>query len=393
MSRHDTTTTLLLALSRAQLTDEDRQQVQALMQASVDWTQLAELAALHGVVALVRHNLLALEAQAQVPGAAWRYMQQAATQIAGDGMLLLRELARVVQALQGAGIDAVLLKGFALAHMLYEEPVLRPCADIDLLVRKEQLAAALTALEACGFQLPARTQVDFQLAYNYDLALTAPAGPAGRPTMVELHWDLAPRGLFALELSAWLSRSEAFHLRVGDHVLTLRRFSAEDMLLHLALHMRKHRYVGLRWLCDVSELLRRYQQNLDWDYLVSTARTAGLSLLLYTALTLGQRLLAAPVPSEVLARLRPGRLRRRLLHSVWVQDAVLAAVEMEEKGWTRLAPVELLLLDRPAAMWRELRFQLFKPAEAYHTPDAASRSRLALNARRLVRRLPTVLHR
>ena len=40
----------------------------------------------------------------------------------------------------------------------------------------------------------------------------------------------------------------------------LRRFMPEEQLLHLALHMRKHRYVGLRWLADVAELLRRFER-------------------------------------------------------------------------------------------------------------------------------------
>ncbi|MEI2689163.1 MAG: nucleotidyltransferase family protein [Anaerolineae bacterium] len=70
------------------------------------------------------------------------------------------------------------------------------------------------------------------------------------------------------------------------------RFSPEDMVLHLALHMRKHRYVGLRWLCDVAELLRRFDgpdapRPLDWQYIAGGARAAGLTVLLYIGLHVG----------------------------------------------------------------------------------------------------------
>jgi hypothetical protein len=160
--------------------------------------------------------------------------------------------------------------------------------------------------------------------------------------------------------------------------------------------MRKHRYVGLRWLCDMAELVRRYGATLDWPYTVRTAQAFGLQVLVYTSLQLAERLLDAPVDSGVLRELEPSAVRRRLLHSVLTQDALLTPVERDEAGWTQLASSEILLLDRPSAMARELRYRLAPPSEAMFGAEAAGMTRsqrLAFGVHRLAGRTAALFKR
>jgi hypothetical protein len=122
---------------------------------------------------------------------------------------------------------------------------------------------------------------------------------------------------------------------------------------------------------------------------LSTARTAGLRVLLYTSLQLAERLLQAPVDAAILRALEPPALRRSLLQSVLTQNALLMPVERDEAGWTQLAPAEILLLDRPKAMVRELGYRLAPPSEAMLGAEAVGMSqsqRLAFGAHRLANR-------
>lgn len=376
---------LLLALCSGDPSEAARARIAGLLAQPIDWPRLGELAALHGVVGLARRKLLALDAAPAVPEPTWRAMEQAAAQIAFDGMVQQRQLAHALAGLRGAGIESLLLKGFALADLVYPDPLTRPSADLDLLVRPDQVPAACQALARLGCTLPDADTVAVQLANAYDLPVILPA-LAGQPGLLELHWNLAPRGLFALDLELWRARAEGFQV-AGQPVL---RFSPEDMLLHLALHMRKHRYVGLRWLVDVAELLRLgAARPLDWQYITGSARAAGLTVLLYTSLALASRLLDAPVDPALLAQLQPAAWRRRLLHATLDQDALLAPLERADAGWTQLAPLEILLLDRPAAMARELRYRLLPPPEAVLGAQALGMTRgqrLAFQARRLLSR-------
>ncbi len=390
----DPTNALLLALCTGDRSQAALAHAACLLAQPVDWSRLSELAALHGVVGLVRQTLAALGAAPRVPEPDWRAMEQAASQIAFDGMVQQRQLAAVVAALHHAGIEPLLLKGYALADLVYPDPLTRPSADLDVLVRPDQVALACQALARMGCTLPDPATVDVQLAHAYDLPVILPP-MAGRATLLELHWHLAPRGLFSLDLDLWRARAEWF--RVASQPAL--RFSPEDMLLHLALHMRKHRYVGLRWLCDVAELLRRFAATeaprpLDWQYVIGGARAAGLTVLLFTSLTLAGRLLAATVEPEVLAALQPAPWRRSLLQAVLAQDALLAPLEREDAGWTRLAPLEILLVDRPEAMAAELSYRLLPPPEVVLGAQARGmnrRQRLAFQTRRLLDRGATLV--
>lgn len=382
------TTDLLLTLCRGNLDDAERGRVAGLLGQSVNWDSLAELAALHGVVGLVRRNLVALGASETLPSDAWQQVQNAANQVAFDGMLHARQLAQVIGALRNAGIEPVALKGVALADLLYDDPTVRPSTDLDVLVRPEQLPDALNVLQALGAQMPLQNEIDFQRRHSYDLSCVLPPA-AGKATLVELHWHLAPRGLFDLDLDGWRSRCQSFDL---DGTAAL-RFAPEEQLLHLALHMRKHRYVGLRWLADVAELLRRFSADLDWRYVDAAALRAGLQTLLFVTVTQAKQYLGAPCPDQWLQRWTPSPARRRLLGSVLTQDALLTPVEMEDAGWTRLAPAEVLLLDKPDAMARELRYRLFPPSETLASAAPSVGERMTRHVSRLAQRTATLLRR
>lgn len=389
----DATEALLLALCVVDHTPQARTQIARLAAGPVDWERLASLAALHGVVGLVRRTLGALDLSALPPPAPRQAMEAAATQIAFDGMLHLRETTRMAAALAGAAIQPLVLKGQALGDLLYGDPLLRPSTDIDLLVRSDEIDAAQQALASVGYAPQSDAWLAFQRAHSYHISLWREALP-GQPVLLELHWDLGPRQLFTYDLPSWRRRAQPFQL--AGSAAALQRFSPDEQVLHLALHMRKHRYVGLRWLVDVAHLLRRFEAALDWPYLVESAGQAGLRTLLYTSVVLASQLLAAPAPQRWLQQLAPAPARRRLLRSVLTQDALMTPVEMEDAGWTRLAPAEVLLLDRPAAMARELRYRLFPPLEKLDGPEAAASGAgrpVSRYVQRLARRTQTLLGR
>ncbi len=110
--------------------------------------------------------------------------------------------------------------------------------------------------------------------------------------LLELHWSLAEPELFNLDVAALWQRARTF--TYNGH--SLPSLSLEDILFHLTIHIRKHRYVGLRWLVDVSEMLRSFGADLDWPYLLKLAQRTGARTLLYMTLQLAHDVMGAPVP-------------------------------------------------------------------------------------------------
>lgn len=69
----------------------------------------------------------------------------------GAALRLEQMLVSIVRELNGAGIEARVLKGSAVAHLNYPNPALRPFGDIDLLVQGDDFDTAAATVERMGF--------------------------------------------------------------------------------------------------------------------------------------------------------------------------------------------------------------------------------------------------
>ncbi|MDQ3698123.1 MAG: nucleotidyltransferase family protein [Gemmatimonadota bacterium] len=143
-----------------------------------------------------------------------------------------------VRSLRSCGVEPILAKGWSIASR-YPEPGLRPYGDIDMCVRPDQHAAALTALG------------------------DTPTEPKNHPVLttfgVDLHasfLDLSDRPFEELHLRARI-------LSVGD--TSVRVLSLEDHLRLICLHFLRHGAWRPLWLCDIGLFLESLPQGFDWD--------------------------------------------------------------------------------------------------------------------------------
>jgi hypothetical protein len=135
------------------------------------------------------------------------------------------EIERCIARLRSAGIEAILVKGRA-ACSVYANPDLRPCGDIDLLVRPDQRARAEDLLRG--------EPVDLE---------------HGALAKLRRPWD------DLLARSRWL--------RIGD--TDVRVLSPEDHLAFLSLHLLWHGGWRPLWLCDVAAALEARPSTFDWE--------------------------------------------------------------------------------------------------------------------------------
>src|SRR5215831_10266794 len=71
----------------------------------------------------------------------------------GQNQRIYHAVLPLLQGLEGAGIDAVVLKGLALVARFYRDPGLRPMADVDVLVPARDAARAGAVAESLGLRL------------------------------------------------------------------------------------------------------------------------------------------------------------------------------------------------------------------------------------------------
>jgi hypothetical protein len=141
------------------------------------------------------------------------------------------EVEHVFSRLRSAGIEPILLKGFATAR-LYAEPGLRPPGDIDLCVRPEEYEAAFKAVWGPGLKSTALIDL------KHDAVSILDRGG----------WD----GVYARSSLIPLNGSE---VRVLGH---------EDNLRYLCFHLLRHSAYRPLWLCDISAALEAAPADFDW---------------------------------------------------------------------------------------------------------------------------------
>jgi hypothetical protein len=220
-----------------------------------------------------------------------------------------------LEALEGAGIPTLLLKGAAVLAQTDHAATFRLLGDVDVLVPTVQRAAALDLLCRRGlepdFGRPRWYVLELAPLFNPSYPLIDRAG-----LELDLHWHV-------LHCSRQPDADEDFWaaalpVRFGE--VDSRTLCATDALLHALLHgVLDNLPPGFRWVMDAALILEG-DDEIDFDRLVDQARRRRVSHAVAVALGYLQRLLDAPVPRSALRSLRPHRprpLQRLELRASW----------------------------------------------------------------------------
>jgi hypothetical protein len=204
-------------------------------------------------------------------------------------------LRRLLPALDGAGIKALVLKGGALAYLSYPEPTLRTMSDLDLWVQPGELDRAVAVAEGAGLAYSPRMKFRVAASHDPTQAMTRLLEQPQSKLVVEVHG--VPGSLADLS-PAWRERTwqRAERRALGDVEGWV--LHPQDMLTHLALHCgRRDRFAGgLRPLLDLALWLRSDGGRIDWPALLADCEReqVGVWVLLSTRLACASFDVATP---------------------------------------------------------------------------------------------------
>ena len=145
-----------------------------------------------------------------------------------------------------------------------------------------------------------RERTDWYYGHHYHLTFQKRSAGAGTVSC-EVHWLLERPGRpFDIDTEGLWAR--AVTVKAGQHDIQV--LSPEDTLLHLSLHICKHRLAGgFRGFCDIAAVLASSGTRFDWDQMCRRAIEWRVADLVYVPLVVADRLLGAGVPPAVAARL------------------------------------------------------------------------------------------
>jgi hypothetical protein len=178
------------------------------------WPGVIRTAAAWSVVPVLNQRVTACGCEIG-PEASALLRKVAAANFARSGFVAQGGVA-ALGALEAGGLAAAAFKGCAAMASLYRSPQQRTIRDVDILVRPEDLEAALRRLEEAGFRTATPTEVREVIPFarhspafagNLSVPLRSPDGRE-----VDLHWriGIARRGLSTGELIGRARRAELF---------------------------------------------------------------------------------------------------------------------------------------------------------------------------------------
>jgi hypothetical protein len=319
---------VVLAASCGDEHESDRSRIRGLLEKPVDWEVVLRLADKHGTSSLLYQNLSPLSPL--VPSAALAALRQRYERNVHKSLFLARELMRILDCLDGLGIDVIPYKGVVLSEVCYGDVALRQSGDMDLFVRKRDVVRVKSALRDLGYTtrlvIPEEALDDY-IASGYEWTFDSPAGP----NLLELQWALEPR-FYAVDFDMDGLFERAVNVTVvGRPVKTP---SAEDLLIVLSVHAAKHAWGRLIWLCDIAQVLRR--EDLNWDCVQSRAREFGIERILHITLLLGNCFLRTAIPVAIESTVLADRAATAIADEIAAAVATGVAYDVEQLSYFRL---------------------------------------------------------
>jgi hypothetical protein len=288
---------LLLACASSDIEPARQAKIRQLVSAGVEWNDVLERAKRHALLPMMYWQLSS-SCPELVPEKTLDFLCDHFRKNTARNLVLSSDLLSFLKALKNRGVSAMPYKGPSLAVSVYGNVGLRQFGDLDILVRRSDVAVATDVLINEGFKAHfkiSEKQLAMFIRLGYVRLLKR---DMGRQT-VELHWAIAPRFFgFHLDIEELWQTLITVDL-LGEQILAL---PPEALLLVLCVHGAKDAWERLEWVSGVADLIRR-ETKLDWDGVLALAEKTQSTRMLKVGLILATYLLGAPVLPRIRAEL------------------------------------------------------------------------------------------
>jgi len=224
-----------------------------------NWREVIRQAELHGLAPILSERID--ESGADTPPEVRRQLKGLVLRHEQSNRIRTRALLEILEAFEARDIDVLVLKGAALAHLLYDRPGLRPMSDIDLLVARERLDDASHTLREMDYFEAKTGDV---LADHHHLP-TMSRETDGLLVSVEIHHEaIAVDNIGSIRMDSLSEPSRGFAIE-GTVAHTL---GHGDMLRHLCRHALEPREtIKIGSALDILLYASRFAERIDWSRL------------------------------------------------------------------------------------------------------------------------------
>ena len=345
--------------------------------ADINWPRLIDLSVRHRVMPLLCARLQALGTRNPAPREIMAGLKTLRRLNEGKNLIMLGKLAEILDMFGRNGIEAIVLKGPALAAAAYGSVGMRQFDDLDILIRPRDYPRAKNLMANLGF-LPDHEFTPAQEAVHLRRHHEFVYRDAQSGIFIEIHIRLTDTfHRVRLETESLFTRRNV----VADEGFKLPSLSAGDALIHLCVHAALNAWQALGMICDVAALIAS-RGVWPWGEVLDKARKTGLRRTVLLGLGLAQDATRIDLPMEVESQIRAdagatnlkGRVLADLLPGRKAQvspfELALFFLRSKERTSDKIAfALKRLVLPSPED-WKAIRlpdlfYSLYIPVRAF----------------------------
>jgi hypothetical protein len=299
--------------------DSARTKIMKWLKLGLNWDSVLDRAAHHRLTPILYYHLSDPIFKDLVPLDVTSRLKNHYVASAADTMRKLAILEKILATFRESGIEPIVLKGPALARTLYPEIALRQFGDIDILIREEDWPGVRTGLMQLGFlptgndspKLPPR--LTKEIVFDHWFSFQNSGG-----IKIECKFDLLELGLRTKSLDGVWGHIISFS--VVNQVA--KKLLIEDEILMLCVHLNRHGFSRLSWFLDIAELLKKYQDLIDWEYLCAVAKKENVNTVMFHTLFYIKDLFDTPVSEKVMMQLKPTWIKSKIWRMSWPEQLI-----------------------------------------------------------------------
>jgi hypothetical protein len=313
---------LILNCARLELDNRLFQQTEEILGKPLDWDAVLFYAKFHSVAPLLYRNLKLFNGLNNIPQEAKRTLLKLSHRTEYQNRILSGTLHNILRDFAKAEIPVMVLKGISLVELIYGHLNLRPLIDLNLLIPEQKLEVARKLLLQNGFALRKNpyqgkgfSQIHLTRRGDYEVH-------------VLLQWHIInwPK-MHGIDMNRVWVEAQSVRLSGRDALIP----SPVDFILYMCLQPEKHcflnvpaidaeepaQFIFTEWtnnrlirFVDIYEVIRHYQNSLDWNLLIERAKERGIQETVYTSLDWVTKMIGQVTEPLVLNSLHPPSPRR-----------------------------------------------------------------------------------
>lgn len=180
-------------------------------------------------------------------------------------LFIRNQTEQIYRRFEAEGIPLIPLKGTNFAEKYFGYIGARGTSDIDLLVRREDVEAAIECVKSMGYAIEQeRIPGHFHLSFSKSLPLSTV------PLTVELHWDLLVEGTSDLNIEEFWN--QALPLNPFRYV---RELSDYHTFYMICLHGWRHNMSSLKYFIDIIQMIHIVKNKFHYAFLLKNAASHG----------------------------------------------------------------------------------------------------------------------